>query len=370
MTHAQDNGQPKVLMIGAGRDVKGGITTIVNSYFNAGLDKAVDLTYLATMHDGSKLRKLYIAAAAYIKFCLIVKRYDIIHIHMASDQSFTRKSLFVKRARKSGKKIIIHQHGGNFDDFFLHKSNERKQEKIKKVFSLADKVIVLSEEWRDFFGQYVCDESKIMLLHNGVVIPAYQKTDYSDHNILFLGRLTVDKGAFDLLRSIPSVLEQVPDAVFYFGANGDVNQCIKIARENGFEDHVRFLGWVRGEEKEKYLKKCSVFILPSHYEAMPMSVLEAMSYGLATISTNVGGIPQMIRQNADGIRVDAEDIPAIVEALIRLLTDEALKTKLGQAGKRKVETTFDLSANINKLCTLYKDLASDCRPAPNHVCAE
>ena len=348
--------RPKVLMIGPGRNVMGGISTVVNSYYESGIDKQVELKYIASMEDASSIKKLWVAIKAYYQFCACVKNYDIVHIHMASQASFTRKSLFIKRAHKAGKKIIIHSHAADFDDFYFKQSDDKKREKIKYIFSLANKVIMLSQEWSKFFGENICDPNKIVVMHNAVIIPDYKKTDYSNHNVLFLGRLGERKGTYDLLKVIPDVLKAVPDAMFYLGGDGDVKQCKEITHKNGFSDHVKFLGWVRSTEKEEYLKKCSIFILPSYHEGMPMSVLEAMSYGLATVSTNAGGIPQIIDNGVDGIRIEAGDTEALKQNMIKLLADEEKKQKLGKTGYLKISGHFNMVANKDCLAKLYMEL--------------
>lgn len=347
---------PRVLMVGPGRNVMGGISTVVNSYFELGLDKRVELRYIASMEDGNKAKKLRVAAKAYAEFQKCVKHYDIVHIHMAAQASFTRKSIFIRLAKRAGKKVIIHQHAADFDDFFLKQSDERKRQQIKEVFAMADRVIVLSEEWADFFGKYVCDEKNVEIIHNGVIISDYEKTDYSDQNVLFLGRLGERKGAYDLIKVISDVVKQVPNARFFFGGDGEIEQCKELVEKTGIADHVSFLGWVRDEEKETYLKKCSIFVLPSYHEGMPMSVLEAMSYGLATISTNVGGIPQIIENGVNGIRIGAGDIKAIDNSLIKLLKNTDIKRKLGILGRYTVEEKFSASAVVGQLVCLYYSL--------------
>lgn len=348
--------KPKVLMIGPGRKVRGGISTVVENYYRCDLDKAIDLTYLATMEDGNKAKKLFAAGRAYLSFGRLVKDCDIVHIHMAAQASFDRKALFVARAKKAGKKIVIHQHGGDFDKYFFEQVDEAKRKRIKKIFSFADKIIVLSEEWADFFGKNVCSPKKVEVLYNGVVMPAYVKEDYSDHNVLLLGRLGEPKGTYDLLKAIPRVIEAVPDATFYFAGDGDVEKCKKITTEIGLEKYVVFLGWIRDKDKEKHLRSCSTFILPSYHEGMPMSVLEAMSYGLATISTNVGGIPQIIDTGVDGIRVAAGDVAAIERALVDVLTNVSERKRLGNAGRLKIEKKFDLRSNVKRLEEIYREI--------------
>lgn len=343
----------RVLMIGPGKMVKGGISTVVDNYYALGLDQLVDLTYLPTMEDGAKIKKLIVAAGAYMRFGRLVKNSDIVHVHMAAQASFGRKALFIEKAHKAGKKIIIHEHAADFDKFFFEESDDAKREKIKHIFSIADRVIVLSEEWAYFFEKNVCDSGKIEILYNGVVLPEYEKEDYHDHNVLMLGRLGQRKGTYDLLKAVPMVVKSIPDVRFYLGGDGDVEQCKSIVKRNNLEQNVFFLGWVRDKEKEKQLKRCSTFILPSYYEGMPMSVLEAMSYGLATISTNAGGIPQIIEDGVDGIRVDAGSVEAITTALVQVLENEEGRKRLGKAGRSKIERKFDFKANVARLVEIY-----------------
>lgn len=352
----ENSRKPKVLMVGPGRDVKGGISTVVNTYYQVGLDKKVNLKYIASMEDGNRFKKLTVAVRAYVEFCRVLKYYDIIHIHMAAQASFWRKAFFVRKAHKAGKYVIIHQHGGDFEGFFYGQSDERKKQMIRSVFRTADKVLVLSEEWADFFRGDICDGSKITILYNSVPMPAYRKIDYTDHKVLFLGRLSKEKGSHDLLKVIPKVLRQVPDASFIFGGDGEMDQSKEIAKINGIEEHVRFLGWISGEERERYLEDVSVFVLPSYHEGMPMAVLEAMSYGMATISTDVGGIPQIISDGINGVLISAGDVGALADALVSLLQDSEKKRRLGQTASDYIEENFNIEKNIETLYRLYMDL--------------
>ena len=101
-----EKGKLKVLMVGPDRSVHGGISGVVNGLYEAGLDTRVDLKYIGTMKEGSKLRKLFVAGIAYLSFLFCVDKYDVVHVNVASDNSFKRKSLFVKVAKKHGKKVV------------------------------------------------------------------------------------------------------------------------------------------------------------------------------------------------------------------------------------------------------------------------
>lgn len=346
----------KVLMIGAGRDVRGGVSSVVNSYYDAGLDKLCELTYLPTMEDGSKLKKLLVAVVARIRFERLIRENDILHVHMSSDNSFYRKAVFIRKAHKDGKKIIIHMHGSTFDLFYKERCSDAQKQQVREIFAMADQVIALSEDWKEFLAEYICDEQKIVVIYNAVKIPeAYQK-DYANRKMLFLGILGQRKGAYDLIEVLPEIFQKVPDAHIYLGGDGEREQAELLCREKGISDHVTFLGWVRGAEKEKFLKECSVYVLPTYHEGMPMSILEAMSYGMAVVSTYVGGIPHIITDGEDGLLCEAGDKAALKDKLLKLLGDENLRAVLGQNAYNMTAQKFDVRENVKRVYEMYEEL--------------
>ncbi|MCR5101627.1 MAG: hypothetical protein K6B41_09755, partial [Butyrivibrio sp.] len=132
----------KVLMLGADRSVKGGVSGVVNNLYAAGIEDYIELTYIGTMVDGSKLTKLFKAVEAYIRFIFSIKKYDIVHVNMASDASYYRKLFFIKGAKKHGKKLVIHQHGGDVLNFYGGMQGE-KREKMISSLNLCDAFVVL-----------------------------------------------------------------------------------------------------------------------------------------------------------------------------------------------------------------------------------
>ena len=357
----QDSGKDKrnrlmtrILMIGPGRDVKGGISSVVNNYYSCGLDQRVTLRYLPTMEDGNKIKKIFVAVKAYLVFCNCIKSYDVLHVHMAAQASFDRKAFFIRKAKKLSKKIIIHQHAADFDAYFLEQADDKKRERIRTVFSMADNVIVLSKEWEEFFGEHVCDKNKIIVIHNGIMISEVKKKDYLKKNILMLGRLGERKGTYDLLEAIPHVLKQIPNCMFYLGGDGDIQKCRELIKQKNLQDHVSLLGWIDDAKKKEYFENCSIFVLPSHHEGMPMALLEAMGHGLASISTNVGGISSVIENETCGILIQAGDVSQLTRALIRLLEDSELRQKIGEAGQKHIMENFNVESGIQKLISLYE----------------
>lgn len=346
----------KVLMIGAGRDVRGGVSSVVNSYYDAGLDKLCELTYLPTMEDGSKLKKLLVAAGARVHFERLIRGNDILHVHMSADNSFYRKAVFIRKAHKEGKKIIIHMHGSTFDLFYKERCNAAQKQQVREIFAMADKVIALSEDWKEFLAEYICDEQKIVVIYNAVKIPEAYPKDYTNRKMLFLGIMGQRKGTYDLIEVLPEILSKYPDSHIYFGGDGEREQAEQLCMEKGIADHVTFLGWVRGAEKEKLLKECGIYVLPTYHEGMPMSILEAMSYGMAVVSTYVGGIPHIITDGENGLLCEAGDKAALQEKLLKLLEDENLRERLGQNAYETMARNFDVKENVKRVYGIYEEL--------------
>ena len=344
----------KVLMLGPARTVKGGMTSVVNNYFKCGLDKKVELKYIETINDKNKLLKFIKEIKGKIQFLVNIKRFDIVHIHMASRRSTFRKGKYAEIAKKYNKKVILHIHGAEYK-VFLEECNQKKKEKVLNILKLADKIIVLSEEWKEYFSNLVNPE-KIIVIYNAILIPQDFNKDLETQKLLFLGRFGKRKGIFDLLEVFTKLIVKYPNIELYAGGDGEIQKVEQIIKNNNIEKNVHLLGWVQGEEKEKLLKNCSFFVLPSYNEGMPMSLIEGMAYKNVCISTNVGGIPKVINNNVNGILIKPGDRKALYNSLDILLKEENLRKKFSSNARRTVEEKFDIEKNIEVLIELYQNL--------------
>lgn len=343
----------KVLMIGPARDVKGGMTTVVDNYYKYGLNKQIELKYIETINDKGKIHKFLKERKGFFEFKKCIKNYDVVHIHMASKRSTFRKSKYVRIAKKHNKKVIIHLHGGAFKEFFS-KCNIKQQQYIKETFNLADKIIVLSEEWGEYIEKLVEDKKKITIIYNSIIIPNDFDKDVDTQSFLFLGRIEESKGIYDLLDVFKKVINKFPEVHLYIGGNGEKNKLEKIIKEDKLEKNVSYIGWIEGKEKEEYLKKCSIYCLPSYNEGMPMSVLEAMAYKNIVITTDVGGIPKVITNNLNGFLIKPGDKEKLLQTIKKILSDTQLRKRISVNARKTVIEKFDINNNINKLIDLYK----------------
>ncbi len=341
----------RVLMIGPARCVHGGISGVVNNYYEAGLAQKITLRYIGTMVEGGKLRKLLQAGIAYLQFLLVLWHYDIVHVNMASDNSYRRKSFFIRTAKRFRKKIVIHQHGGDFETFYHKEQDEKGRAQIRRVLSMGDAFLVLAPAWRDFFGELIGRE-RITVLPDSIAIPEAFEKDYDNHKVLFLGRLCREKGIGELLLGVPAIARQFPDFHLYLGGIWEDRDLERLAAQE--KEHVTWLGWVSGEEKKHWLRQCRILTLPSYFEGQSVSLLEAMAHYCGIVATDTGGIPQMIRQEETGLLVPVKDAAALQEGLLRLLEDEALCRRLGGAAREKVTAEFGIEENMQTLLGIYE----------------
>lgn len=347
------NKKLNILMMGPARSVKGGMTTVVDGYFNAGLEEKVNLKYIETVNDKGNISKIIKMIIGFLHFIVSIWKSDIVHIHMASRLSSFRKGVYVRISKFLKRKVIIHIHGAEYKIFYGKECNERKKKYVRRTLQLADYVIVLSEEWKDYF-QNLTDENKIIVLYNAVIIPKDFKKDYQNKKILFLGRIGDRKGIFDLLDVVKELALEFEDIKLYIGGDGEIERLNNYINQNNMTNFVEYIGWTSGEKKDKFLKESSIYILPSYNEGMPMSVLEGMAYMNATISTYVGGIPKVINDHENGFLIEPGDKLKLKEVLIEIFSDNDLKKKVSVNARNTIINKFSAEKNLIDLLNIYE----------------
>lgn len=327
-------------MIGTHPYAKGGIAAVVAKYRQTGLFDKWRITYLFTHVDGSTWKKLTTALFAYWRMiALLIKGHvGLIHIHVASRASVWRKSIFAFTAILFRVPYVLHMHGGQFEEFFRGECGPLRREIIRALLRNAATVIALSVSWAAKLREMV-PGAQVEVVYNSVSLPRRKTLGHNEvrNGILFLGRIGTGKGTFDLIRAFAVVSGDVKLAL---GGDGDVDEASKLARQLGVSERVQLLGWVTGEDKEALLSTASIFVLPSYNEGLPISVLEAMAWGVPVITTPVGGIPEVVRQGEEGVMVQPGDIDGLTAALRQLLDDEPLRQRLGANGRKRIQHIF------------------------------
>ena len=218
-------------------------------------------------------------------------------------------------------------------------------------------IIVLSEECKDKLQTINC-KMKIVVLNNFSKLISGEKRE-NNKTVLFLGFLTKLKGCYDIPQIISIVSKEIPDVMFVLAGSGETEELQALCREKKIENNVVFPGWVTGEEKDDLLRHADLFLLPSYTEAMPMSILEAMGYGLPIISTNVGGIPTLVDNGVNGFLFDPGDYNGMAEKIKFLLLNDNIRKKQGDKSKNIAESVFSYDAHIDGLLRIYDQVLNE-----------
>lgn len=326
------------IMAGTSPEGQGGIATVIKGYIDYGLFEQNDIQFIATHHSSitNRLGMMLFFGLALLKLLWLgtTQKIGWVHVHLASRGSYMRKRLFVALAKKLGAKVILHLHGGEFSNFYDSQS-KGKQREIAAFFRTAEKVLTLSGQTARWVESITGENSNIQVLFN--TVPDFKAPNpmppVVPHSILFLGNIVKLKGIFDLLPAFARLLKAYPDAKLRIGGTGELEKLTTQIKELGIENQVTLLGWIAGEQKNQELAQADVFCLPSYKEGMPMSVLEAMSAGKAIVSTPVGGIPEIIYPDKNGLLFTPGDIESLYQCLYTLLADNENKLALANAAR-------------------------------------
>lgn len=196
---------------------------------------------------------------------------------------------------------------------------------------------------------------RIAVLYNGVEVP---QSDGADEGyILYLGRLSQEKGIETLLKAHAQAGAPWPLKI---AGTGPLYETLV----RGFPS-AEFLGHLTGDDLRQTLGRAAIVAVPSEwYENCPMSVLEAMAQGKPVVASRIGGIPELVADGETGLLFGPGNVAELIGCLTQLMSDPALRRRMGNAARKRVEENFSLARHNAGLMGLYERLlakASDNR---------
>lgn len=321
----------KVLTIGIDyRVVRGGIAAVENVYSTF----YKPFNHVTTTVTNGQVKKLLVLCKAILQFLywmLFHPEIKIVHVQGSVGASFWRKAIFIYIAKFFHKKVVWHMHAGRFAIFY-----QQHRYAVRKVVNKSDVIIALSEYWKEYFKNEF-PTKRVEIIKNVISAPRVHKQQTGYFTLLFLGLLGKNKGIYDLLECIwDHKVEFQGKLKLYIGGNGEIEHVKQLIKEYGIANIVIFEGWVSGDKKIELLNKSDAYILPSYKEGLPISILEAMSYGMPIISTPVGGIPEIVSNGENGYLVEPGNKEDIYKAIISLLNDSDLRNRMGSVSLSRV----------------------------------
>jgi colanic acid/amylovoran biosynthesis glycosyltransferase len=202
---------------------------------------------------------------------------------------------------------------------------------------------------------------RIHRIYNGLNLAEFGRATFSSDrpSIVAIGRLIVKKGFANLIRACALLVERGRSFQCEIFGEGPLEKQLRgqIA-ELTLEEFVQLPGPKPQHELRERLARASVFVMPSVPEPeggmdnLPTVIMEAMATGLPTVSTRIGGIPEMVVENETGFLVQPEDAVALAGAIEKITDDRSLGRKLGQAGYERAQELFSIEKNVQELCAL------------------
>ncbi len=218
-------------------------------------------------------------------------------------------------------------------------------------------ITVISQELKKSFVQRGYKESKIKVVYFGVDVREndikFKLKKRGETSILFVGRVSVEKGCDCLLRACKRLTDQGKSYKLTLVGDGDIKCFSDMAVESGIDGRALFAGYRR--EVNGFLKESEIFVLPSKGEGLPISILEAMAYGLPVIASNVGGIPEAIQEGKNGYLVPASDEISLADRIGKII-DEGREKRyiMGLRNKKKVLKLFSGKKMAEEYLEIYK----------------
>jgi glycosyltransferase involved in cell wall biosynthesis len=343
---------------------RGGIRAVIENHIQAGVYDGYE-HYLIDSHDeADAARRVRLAFGALLRLSgLILRRkVSLCHLHGSMKGSIYRKAAYTFICRLLGCRVIFHLHGSEFAKTF-DRAGGTYRSLVRYLLNRADFVFVLSDYWKDYVGS-ICANPRIQVINNfpsPVFEDIYDRRTYDTKpttELLFLGHIGQRKGIYDLVEAVDLLKTRgIGGFRINVGGNGEVEKLKSLIAQRGLEPYFNVIGWVSGEQKHQLIESSDLLLLPSHNEGLPIAILEALSAGLAVLSTRVGGIPDAISEERFGLLVEPGQPQALAAAITRYLDTEGLIESVARNARELYDRDYSSKANVGRIRAVFATLA-------------
>lgn len=377
------NSKPRILHVGALPPPQGGMHLFFQSILDSRLKDSFENRYIdmsrGEMYAHAQPYQPPITGNAIFRRLRIAQqifqvgrefRPDIIFFHSGwGDLSFLSDCLHLLIARRVSRRVICLFHG-------LPENMFPSQNIITRlIFQLAvaqtDRWLVLSEKYkRQFAGIIPIGKIAVVPSTSGddlIDLPVRRMRMREENGsstdiltVLFLGRLTQPKGAFDLIEAAKYVVESNRNVRFYLCGAGerpeDEHYLAERIRDLNLEETVYLRGVVQGEIKKAIFAESNILVLPSYSDSLGMTVMEGMAAGLPVISTPVGCLDEIVKPGINGFLFQPGNIDDLAHAILRLAANPDLREQMGFTNRNEFLNHYSLSIVIDRIEHIYQEI--------------
>lgn len=280
--------------------------------------------------------------------------HDVIHCH-----DWMTLSAGEEARKVSGKPLVSHIHSTEVDRSGGRGMNPVISEIERQGIAEADRVIAVSRFTKNkIINSYNIDKEKIDVVYNGIDKSEFEKNleavnPFGKKVVLFLGRLTLHKGADYFLRSAKKVLEKNNDVIFIVSGGGDMERkVIEMACELGIGDKVVFTGFLRDQQLKKIYKMANLYVMPSVSEPFGITPLEALASGTPVLISRQSGVSEVLNHC---LKVDFWDVDEMANKILAVLANQELEDCLKTNGNREIDK-LNWGAAADRIMEVYQRL--------------
>ncbi len=202
-------------------------------------------------------------------------------------------------------------------------------------------------------------ENKIVVIHNGIDLTWVNTEKQNKKQLPMIGMIAAQnrfKRQDLLIQAAPKILESFPQANFILvGSGRTMDKNIKLISSLGLTSHFIVNGFVK--DIRQILSNLTVFVLATNSEGLPVSILEAMAYGIPVVASRVGGISELVEDQVTGILVKSNNVNELSTAIIEILENPVKAKRMGEAAKERVKKHFTIEQMMGQLEFIYQNLA-------------
>lgn len=282
-------------------------------------------------------------------YYLIFKKFDIVQIHTSTYFDFFDLSIFIIISKLFGKKTVVRYGGAQFPIFYKS-LNKFLQRYVFMIIEIIDTLIVQSDYWSDYFIEFGKKKEKLFILPNFIDLVSFKvdlkKYDEGIINILFIpGNDLERKGFFDVKETIIELADKYQNIIFHI-VGPKVEMLISAK-------NIKTYKIIHGMAKLDMFNLCCIYLLPTHSEGFPNSLLEGMASGMATITTNIPQIKCIVKDGFDAYLIDPGSRVQFKEKVEYLLKNPSSIIQVGRNARKNVEKNYSLDLLYGYLKNLY-----------------
>jgi glycosyltransferase involved in cell wall biosynthesis len=376
----RNGNKPRVIIVGPLPPPLGGVQLLIDMLMRSGFARDHDVRVVNTSKGVLRwaVEKATWRTIPYffrdlwnLTRTLIRWRADVVVVHTAPNYAIVRDWVLMLLSRLFGKRVICYYHGTLHTVF---PSAETRTGRItgRIIMAPAHRVIVVGPTYRERFADawqrggivWAPNFTEVHAFEEAAMTPTYEGHPPwiapGERAVLFMGRLSRLKGIWDLFDAIPAVIAAHPNTRFLLCGVAETLAHESVLREavlrQNVADCVTFLGSREGRSKIDVWLSATVFVSPSLTEAFPLVIPEAMAAGVPMVVTNVGAIPDFVKNGEDGFLIHPNDPPALADRINRLLGDENLRGRIARHVRQRARHEFSVEVNANVVGQVIRDV--------------